>query len=147
MQKFICKCYFILVALHCTLKIKDMKNATSQGIEIVVLTATFANGTTNATADLYREKNKSFVTAVAAGTCAPIDAEFVGTQVMNPTSTKVILTIEGAQENSYSMIDDCGRIIGYVYASNIKDASRKAIESKTPRLWKVRREYTGGVRG
>jgi len=114
-----------------------MKNYTAQGIEIVVLSATFTNGTDNAAADMYQEKNKSFVTAVAAGTCAPCDSEFVCTQVLNPSAT-------ATQENYYTMMDDMGRNIGTVIANDIKEATKKAHETRTPRFWKVKRLYQRG---
>ena len=63
-----------------------MKNAAQfyNGIEIVILTATFKGNTANAKADLYQEPNKSFYTAVAAGTCAPVESDKVATIIINP---------------------------------------------------------------
>ena len=55
--------------------------------------------------------------------------------------------MKNAQENTYIMLDDCGRNIGYVIASNLAEATQKAKETNTPRFWKVKRGYNGGIMG
>jgi hypothetical protein len=51
------------------------------------------------------------------------------------------------QSNYYIMFDDCGRNIGSVFANDLKEATAKAKETRTPRFWKVKRCYQRGMRG
>jgi hypothetical protein len=41
----------------------------------------------------------------------------------------------------YIMLDDCGCNIGSVFANNLKEATAKAKETRTPHFWKVKRCY------
>jgi len=61
---------------------------------------------------------------------------------MNAASEKTI-----TQNNTYEMLDDCGRNLGYITASNVNEARIEAAKLRIPRYWKVRRCYNGGIMG